>query len=119
MKPTCATRLINASKIETLALDNVQGHDDDVMGLLGPTSRWKSKISLVLGLSGCLQGDVLLSSWCKSLMSSCPSLGYNIHMWALSPMKVRANHSLTCTCPPGKVLQQQVRPLGVHKSQES
>jgi hypothetical protein len=55
MKPTHATRLINSSKIETLALDNVQGHDDDIMGLLGPTSMWKSKIPLGLGLPGYLQ----------------------------------------------------------------
>ena len=55
MKPTQATRLINTSKTETLALDDVQGHDGDIMGLLGPMSIGKSKIPLGLGLPGCLQ----------------------------------------------------------------
>jgi hypothetical protein len=51
MMPTRATRLITASKMKTLALDDVQGHDGDVYGLQGPTSMWKSKIPLGLGLS--------------------------------------------------------------------
>jgi hypothetical protein len=55
MKPTHASRLINVSKTETLALDDVQCHDGDFMGLLGPMSMWKSKIPLGLGLPGCLQ----------------------------------------------------------------
>jgi hypothetical protein len=55
MKPTRATWLINTSKTKTLALDDVQCHDGDVQGLPEPTSMWKSKIPLGLGLSGCLQ----------------------------------------------------------------
>jgi hypothetical protein len=85
MKTTPAIRLINASKTETLALDNVQGHDDDIMGLLGPTSMSKRKIPLGLGLPRCPKGNILLllganiqflltSGWCC-----------NIHIWDLSP----------------------------------
>jgi hypothetical protein len=84
MKPTRATKLINASKTETLALDDVQGHDDDIMGLPGPTSMWKSKIPMGLGLPGCLQVDILLSSWCKSLMSSCLVAGVTTSICGLS-----------------------------------
>jgi hypothetical protein len=57
MMPTHATKLTNASKMKTLALDDVRGYDDDVLGLLGLTSRRKSKIPLDLGLLGCLQSQ--------------------------------------------------------------
>jgi hypothetical protein len=80
MMPTRDTRLINASKTKTLALDDVWGHDGDVQGPQGPTSMWKSKVPLGLGLSGglglpgCLQRKRPFSR-CKSSISSYPWLG--------------------------------------------
>ena len=75
MMPTCATMLINASKMKTLALDDIQGHDGDVQGPQGLTSMWKSKVPLGLGLSGCLQRQRSSFSRCKSSISSYPWLG--------------------------------------------
>jgi hypothetical protein len=45
MMPTRATKLTSSSKMKTLALGDVQGHDGDVLGLQGPMSIRKSKIS--------------------------------------------------------------------------
>jgi hypothetical protein len=41
--------------MKTLALDDIQGHDGDIMGLLGTMSMWKRKIPLGLGLPRFLQ----------------------------------------------------------------
>jgi hypothetical protein len=47
--------------MQALALDDVKGHDGDVMGSERSTSRWKSKILLGLDMLGFLQGDIILS----------------------------------------------------------
>jgi hypothetical protein len=56
MMPTRANQLTTALNMQTLALDDVQGHNGDIMGSQRSTSRWKSKIPLGLGLPECLQG---------------------------------------------------------------
>jgi hypothetical protein len=74
MMPTHAITLITASKMKTLGMDDIQGHDVDVQDPQGPTSMWKSKIPLGLGMPGCLQRQRPFSR-CKSLVSSYPWLG--------------------------------------------
>jgi hypothetical protein len=75
MMSTRATRLIIAFKMKTLSLDDIQGHDGDVQGPQGPTSMWKRKVPLGLGLLGCVQRQRPSFSRCKSSVSSYPWLG--------------------------------------------
>jgi hypothetical protein len=84
MMSTCATRLTNASKTKTLALDDVQGHDGDVQGPQGPTSIWKIKVPLGLGRQGASEGNALLFPCANLQFLLTPGWGCSIHLWALS-----------------------------------
>ena len=64
---TCATWHTTASKASKML--------GDVMGLPRPTSWWKGKYSLGLGLLGCPWWNALLSLWWKPLIYLCPCLG--------------------------------------------
>jgi hypothetical protein len=56
MMPTSAKQRTTTLNMQTLALDDVHGHNGDVMGSQKSTSRWKSKIPLGLGLPKYLEG---------------------------------------------------------------
>jgi hypothetical protein len=76
MMPTRATRFTNASKDETLALDDVFGYHGDVQGPRGLMSMWEEQGPLGLGLPGCLQRQLPSFSRCTSSISSYPWLGF-------------------------------------------
>jgi hypothetical protein len=80
MMPIHVTRLTNASKNETLALDDIRGYHGDVQGPQGITSMWEGHGPLGLGFPGCLQRKCPSFSWCKSSISSYPQ-----HPSGLSP----------------------------------
>jgi hypothetical protein len=87
-------------------LGDVKAQYDDVRGLQGPTSWWKGKTPLGLGLPECLGGNVLLS-WCHPLVSLCPWLGSQhppgglLAPWRskliISHMFLSTGHGLTTT----------------------
>jgi hypothetical protein len=51
-----SNQLQTSLNMQTLDLDDSQGHNDDIMGSQRSTSKWKRKIPLGLGLRRCLQG---------------------------------------------------------------